>query len=66
MTNKATLVVNAFLKLSELEKQEVIVEIDSYRRKDYLEKGRMNEDFSERTKRITGPVSSAVCQFCGK
>ncbi len=66
MTNNSTLVLNAFLKLSESEKQEVLTEIENYKRKDWFEKGRMNEDLQERTKRIMGPVNSGGCPICGR
>ncbi len=66
MTNNATLVLNGFLKLTETEKQEVLTEIGNYQRKDYFEKGRMNEDLNERTKRIMGPINSGTCPACGR
>lgn len=66
MTNNVTLVLNGFFKLSEAEKQEVLTEIDNYKRKDYFEKGQMNEDLNQRTRRIMGPISSGTCPSCGR
>lgn len=66
MTNAAVIVMNAFLKLSEAEKKEVLSEIKKYDEKGYVEKGSMNEDFRERTKRIMGPLSTQTCPTCGR
>jgi hypothetical protein len=66
MTDNAVLVLNAFFKLSDADKKEVIIELEIYERKDWFQKGQMNEDFQERTKRIMGPVNSAGCPICGR
>jgi len=66
MTNNSTIIFNGFLNLTGEEKKEVLQQIENYYKKETPEKRQINEEFQERTKRIMGPLSSAVCPACGK
>ena len=66
MTNKVTVLFNAYLKLSDAEKDEFKQQLRDYDGKGSFEKGQLNERFNEQTKRIMGPTSGFTCQLCGK
>ena len=66
MTNKATLVMNGFLKLTPTERQEVIVEINKFLANNAAQQNSMCESFSNRTAGVTVGPTAGSCPCCGR
>lgn len=66
MTDKATLVLNGFLKLNETEKREVVDEINNYFKADQTRKNSMCESFRRKSAGVVLGPTSGSCPCCGR